>query len=67
MTKTIVGIGATMTKPCNACLAQHDEEIHAATNRVHGWFRAQVTKHLHDAVELPGEGEQHEAQQLNAA
>jgi hypothetical protein len=39
-----------MTKLCNACLAQHDEEIHAATNRVHGWFRAQVTKHLHEVA-----------------
>ena len=42
-----------MTKLCNACLAQHDEEIHAATDRVHGWFRAQVSKHLHDAADEP--------------
>jgi hypothetical protein len=42
-----------MTKPCNACLAQHDEEIHAATDRVREWFRAQVTKHLHDAGDVP--------------
>jgi hypothetical protein len=58
-----------MTKPCNACLAQHDEEIHAATNRVHGWFRAQVTKHLHDVLDDPklNEGEQLVAHQLDAA
>ena len=44
-----------MTQPrnCNACLAQHDEEIHAATNRVREWFRVQVTKHLHDAKNDP--------------
>ena len=42
-----------MTQVCNVCLAQHDEEIHAATNRVHGWFRAQVTNHLHDAADDP--------------
>ena len=42
-----------MTQPCNACLAQHDDEIHAATNRVHGWFRAEVTKHLRDAEDDP--------------
>jgi hypothetical protein len=58
-----------MTQPCNACLAQHDEEIHAATNRVHGWFRAQVTKHFNDAQNDPklSEGEQLVAPQLDAA
>jgi len=58
-----------MTKPCNACLTQHDEEIHAATTRVHGWFRAQVTKHLYDTEELLvlTEGDQRKTQQLNAA
>jgi hypothetical protein len=42
-----------MTQVCNVCLAQHDEEIHAATNRVHGWFRVQVTNHLYDAADDP--------------
>jgi len=40
-----------MTKFCKACLAKHDEETHAATNRVHEWFRARVTKHLHDVAD----------------
>ena len=35
-----------MTQDCKVCLAPHDEEIHAATDRVLRWFRAQVTKHL---------------------
>jgi hypothetical protein len=58
-----------MTQVCNVCLAPHDEEIHAATDRVHGWFRAQVSKHLHDAVDKPmlSEGEAPGAHQLNAA
>jgi hypothetical protein len=58
-----------MTQVCNVCLAQHDEEIHAATNRVHGWLRAQVTKHLHGAANDPmlSEGEEPGALQLNAA
>jgi len=44
-----------MTKPCKACLSEHDEETHAATNRVHEWFRAKVTRYLHVAVaEEPG-------------
>ena len=58
-----------MTHVCNVCFEQHDEEIHAATNRVHGWFRAQVTKHLHDAADdsmLIGM-EELGAPQLNAA
>jgi hypothetical protein len=42
-----------MNQSCNICLAQHDEEIHAATNRVHGWFRTEVTKSLHGAVDDP--------------
>jgi hypothetical protein len=58
-----------MTQVCKICLAQHDEEIHAATNRVHGWFRAQVSKHLHDPADDPklSEGEVLGAPQLNAA
>jgi len=42
-----------MTQDCKVCLAQHDEEIHAATARVLGWFRAQVPKHLYDATDDP--------------
>jgi len=42
-----------MTKLCKACLAEHNEETHAATNRVHEWFRAKVTKHLHAVAEEP--------------
>jgi hypothetical protein len=42
-----------MTQDCKVCLVQHDEEIHAATNRVHARFRAQVTKHLHDVGDNP--------------
>ena len=58
-----------MIQDCKVCLAPHDEEIHAATNRVLGWFRAQVTKHLHDAADDPmlSEGEEFGAPQLNAA
>jgi hypothetical protein len=29
-------------------MAEHDEEIHAATLSVKEWFRAQVTKHFED-------------------
>jgi hypothetical protein len=59
----------TMTQVCKVCLEQHDEEIHAATNRVHGWFRAQVTRHLHDEADraMESEVEEHDAPQLNAA
>jgi hypothetical protein len=55
-----------MTQPrnCKACLAQHDEEIHAATDRVREWFRAQVTKHLHDAGDVP---KPHAGEQLGPA
>jgi len=28
---------------CKVCLVPHDEEIHAATLSIHGWFREQVT------------------------
>ena len=42
-----------MIRTCKICLEQHDEEIHEATDRVHGWFRAQVTKHLREATDEP--------------
>jgi hypothetical protein len=58
-----------MTQACKICLVQHDEEIHDATNRVHGWFRAKVTKYLHDAADDPAVSEVAApgAPQLNAA
>ena len=66
-----------MTQVCNVCLAQHDEEIHAATNRVHEWFRAQVTKHLQEVADeariehpidpMPNQGGELRAAQLTAA
>jgi len=57
-----------MHQECRVCLAQHDEEIHAATNRVHGWFRAQVTKHLQDAPDdqMLSEGKKLGVPQLEA-
>ena len=58
-----------MIHDCKVCLAPHDEEIHAATDRVLGWFRAQVTRSLHDAADDPmlSEEEEFGAPQLNAA
>ena len=57
------------TQDCKVCLAQHDEEIHAATSRVHAWFRAQVTQDWHDAADDPmlSEGEELGVPQRNAA
>ncbi len=58
-----------MTGTCKVCLVQHDEEIHAATNHVHAWFRAQVTQHLRDAAEYPmlNQGEKLAVPQPDAA
>lgn len=58
-----------MSQKCKVCLAQHDDEIHAATNRVHGWFRSQVTKRLYDEADVAVMAEEPEfaATQLNAA
>jgi hypothetical protein len=58
-----------MTQDCKVCLAPHDEEIHAATNRVLGWFRAQVTQDPYDAADDPmlSEREEFGAPQFNAA
>jgi hypothetical protein len=33
---------------CEVCGVEHDEEIHAATLRLHFWFREQVTQFLYD-------------------
>ena len=58
-----------MTQDCKVCLAPHDEEIHAATDRVLGWFRAQVTRNLDDAADdrMLIQGEDLGLQQLTAA
>jgi len=58
-----------MSQSCKVCLVEHDEEIHAATNRVHTWFRDQVTQGLGDATDAPmlSEGEELGVSQLNAA
>jgi hypothetical protein len=29
---------------CSVCLGEHDDEIHAATLSIRGWFREEVTK-----------------------
>jgi hypothetical protein len=58
-----------MAQACKVCLTQHDEEIHAATNRVYAWFRGEVTKHLLDAADgaMLMEVEKSAAPQLSAA
>jgi len=58
-----------MTQDCKVCLAQHDEEIHAATNRVHTWFRSQVTQDLQGAPDdsMLSEGAQLGAPRRSAA
>jgi hypothetical protein len=58
-----------MTRNCKICLAQHDEQIHAATIRVHEWFRAKVTKHVNLSADdrMMSEGEELTGPQLNAA
>ena len=35
---------------CPVCLVTHDDEIHAATLRIHRWFRGQVTRYLEDVA-----------------
>ena len=59
----------TMTLECKVCLAEHDEEIHDATRRVHAWFRAQVIQDFEDASgELAlREGEELDLPESNAA
>ncbi|HTS64124.1 MAG TPA: hypothetical protein VMH28_19000 [Candidatus Acidoferrales bacterium] len=34
------------TDDCPICYAAHDDEIHAATLRLHGWFHNLVTHRL---------------------
>lgn len=36
--------GRVSAGECAICLGKHEEEIHAATIRVHRWFRSEVTK-----------------------
>ena len=33
-------------RDCPVCLAEHDDEIHAATVSIREWFRGEVTKSL---------------------
>jgi len=33
-----------MNQNCRICLGQHEDEVHAATARVHEWFRMQVNR-----------------------
>jgi len=58
-----------MIQDCKVCLVQHDEEIHAATKRVHAWLRAQVAVGLHEAPDdlLAGSERELEMPQLSAA
>ena len=37
-------MGNETQKLCAVCLVEHDDEIHAATLDVMGWFRDQVTQ-----------------------
>ena len=32
------------TDYCSVCLSIHDEEIHAATRRIHEWLRVEVNR-----------------------
>ena len=58
-----------MAQDCKVCLTQHDEEIHAATNRVYTWFRSEITRHLVDPADHPtlNEMEKNAPPQLSAA
>ncbi len=42
--------GALM-KDCKICLVQHDDEIHAATLSVRGWFHQQVIQGFYEEEE----------------
>ncbi|HEV3330673.1 MAG TPA: hypothetical protein VG096_06820 [Bryobacteraceae bacterium] len=33
-----------LSNECSVCLGEHNDEIHAATVSVRGWFREEVTK-----------------------
>ena len=39
---------------CEVCYADHNDENHEATLRVHRWFHYQVTRRLDDEVEEEG-------------
>ena len=58
-----------MSRACKVCLVQHDDEIHAATNRVHAWLRAQVRTGLDEAADdlVLSNGDEPAVPQLNAA
>ena len=40
---------------CKVCMVSHDEDIHAATLSIHGWFREQVTLGLWDEADVEDE------------
>jgi hypothetical protein len=42
---------SSKTPDCKICMVAHDEEIHAATLGVRGWFYDQVTRHFEDDEE----------------
>jgi len=44
---------SSILKSCPVCLCDHEEDIHAATLRVHGWFRHRVTDWLDFNPEAP--------------
>ncbi len=37
---------ALKTRECRTCSGPHDEEMHAATIRVHRWFRERVKRNF---------------------
>ena len=40
------GMSELLENECPICSGPHDEEIHAATTRVHAWFRQEVERSL---------------------
>ena len=57
-----------MSQSCKVCLVAHDEEIHAATCRVHAWLRAQVMRVSLDATDSPTlSQDEPDVSRLNAA
>jgi hypothetical protein len=41
---------------CPVCYAIHDDEIHEATLRLHGWFRQQVNHSLREEESSASDG-----------
>jgi len=40
-------------KDCPACMGRHDDEIHAATVRIHDWFRQDISSKTTPWQSLP--------------